>query len=181
MAGVTGDFDKLRNLQVSIFGLSTFCEEAKRRLGEEGIRQIYDSFAKTRDPYDRTWKPAFRGGQTLTDSGRLRASFSSQPTFIGFQIGTRVKYAAIHQYGGVIKPKKPGGVLVFNLRTGSRIATKGGRRLKSPKAVTTKVFAKSVTIPRRQIVPEGSLGVNWTDGFIRESEAIMRERLAETL
>jgi phage gpG-like protein len=180
MAGVTGDFGALRNLVVTLSGLSTFAEEGKRRLGEEGIRQIHDEFAKSRDPYDRTWKPAFRGGQTLLDTGRLRASFSSQPTAPGFQISTNVKYAAIHQYGGVIRPKKPGGVLVFNLQTGTRFAGRGGRRLKSPKAVQTKVFATSVTMPRRQIVPEGRLGVNWTDGFIRESEAIMRERLAGT-
>lgn len=172
MSGVTGDFSKLRELQVTLAGLSTFVEEGKRRLGEEGIRQIQDSFEKSRDPYDRAWKPSRGGGMTLVDTARLRSSFSSQPTAIGFQIGTPVKYAAIHQYGGVIRPKKPGGVLVFS-------PGKGPARRKGPGS--RKVFARSVTIPRRQMVPEGQLGVNWTDGFIRESEAIMRERLAGTL
>lgn len=180
MAGVTGDFEKLRNLQVSLAGLSTFGEEAKRRLGAEGIRQIHDSFAKSRDPYDRSWPAQSRSGQTLLDRGRLRASFSSQPTAAGFRIGTRVKYAAIHQYGGIIKAKHAP-YLWFKVETSRQFrSTKTGARFKRPRAGYQWIRVKKVTIPQRQMVPEGQLGVNWTDGFIRESEAIMRERLAET-
>ena len=179
MAGVTGDFDKLRTLVVTLSGLSTFTEEGKRRLGEEGIRQVHDEFAKSRDPYDRAWKPAFRGGQTLLNTGRLRASFSSQPTGPGFRISTPVKYAAIHNYGGVIKAKNAP-YLVFKIKTSNQFrSTKTGKRFAKPRAGYQWVSVKQVEMPRRQIIPEGRLGVNWTDGFIRESEAIMRERLAE--
>jgi len=50
------------------------------------------------------------------------------------RIGSDRVYAAIHQFGGTIRPKKAGGRLVF---------TVGGK----------KVFAKSVTIPARPYFP----------------------------
>lgn len=51
-------------------------------------------------------------------------------------VGTNVVYAAIHEFGGVIRPKKAGGRLVF------RVAGDGD----GPESL---VFAKSVRIPRR--------------------------------
>ncbi len=43
-------------------------------------------------------------GQTLTDTGRLRASFTRQASEDEVIVGTNVVYAAIHQFGGKTRP-----------------------------------------------------------------------------
>ena len=45
------------------------------------------------------------GGQTLTDKAILRRSFTVRGYRDRAEVGTNVKYAAIHQLGGVIKAK----------------------------------------------------------------------------
>lgn len=61
------------------------------------------------------WKPSFRAlsenGQTLVKSGRLRNSIWAKATPDTAVVGTNVKYAGIHQFGGrtaphVIEPRK---------------------------------------------------------------------------
>ena len=61
------------------------------------------------------WEPSTRvrqyGGQTLSDTGRLRRSFTVASGNGWSAVGTNVSYAAIHQLGGktkphIIKPKK---------------------------------------------------------------------------
>jgi phage gpG-like protein len=69
-----------------------------------------------------------RKNQVLVHSIRIVALTSSSVT-----VGTDRVYAAIHQLGGVIRPKN-GGLLVFNV---------GGRT----------IFAKKVTIPARPFFP----------------------------
>jgi phage gpG-like protein len=68
----------------------------------------------------KRWEPLkFRAGQILSDTGTLRRSISPQipngragPGGIVkisgdvVTVGTTIKYAAIHNYGGVIRPKK---------------------------------------------------------------------------
>jgi len=69
-------------------------------------------------------------------TGRLWRSIHSE-TFrrlgrvVGI-VGTNVKYAAIHEFGGIIRPKSAGGLLVFQAESGGDF-----------------VFAKQVKIPRR--------------------------------
>jgi len=53
------------------------------------------------------WKPSKRaikeGGQTLIDTSRLMKSITAGATATQAAVGTNVIYAAIHQFGGVIK------------------------------------------------------------------------------
>jgi phage gpG-like protein len=55
-------------------------------------------------------------------------------------VGTNVKYAAIHEFGGIIRPKKEGGLLVFS---------QGRRNEKTGRFQRDVIFAKSVKIPAR--------------------------------
>lgn len=48
--------------------------------------------------------PRRAGGQILQDSGRLAASIVSSSDNDGAVVGTNVKYAAIHQFGGQTRP-----------------------------------------------------------------------------
>lgn len=54
------------------------------------------------------WKPSARallqGGKTLVDTGRLMRSVTAHATQDKAVVGTNVKYAPIHQFGGRISP-----------------------------------------------------------------------------
>lgn len=67
------------------------------------------------------WTPSRRareqGGKTLTDSARLKLSISHRSSATDAEVGTNVIYAAIHQYGGTIRPKN-GEFLTFALPGG---------------------------------------------------------------
>ena len=60
------------------------------------------------------WPPSIRalaeGGQTLTDSGRLRASITRDVEDRRVLVGTNVLYAAIQQFGGTIRAKTAKGL-----------------------------------------------------------------------
>ena len=61
------------------------------------------------------------GGQTLTDTGRLRRSIDYATTSDTVMVGSNLKYARIHQKGGTITPKKAK-KLVFKGRGGKKVA-----------------------------------------------------------
>ncbi|MBD8554910.1 phage virion morphogenesis protein [Rhizobium sp. CFBP 8762] len=70
-----------------------------------------------------------RNSRILTESGRLRDSINRQAGNDYVRVGTNVVYAAIHQFGGTIKPK-----------TGTHLHFRIGGQ---------SVMVKSVTLPAR--------------------------------
>jgi len=112
-------------------------------IGKMLISRTQFRFRDQRGPNGQPWKPSLRarleGGQTLVDGGDLRRSITRQVTGNTLLVGTNVKYAAIHQFGGVIRAKTPRG-LVFRL---------GARGVRG--APTTGLFRRkqSVTMPAR--------------------------------
>lgn len=64
-------------------------------------------FERETGPDGRKWPASLRakatGGQTLTDTARLRQSIVSEATPASAAVGTNMVYAAIHQLGGTIK------------------------------------------------------------------------------
>lgn len=79
--------------------------------GENSTRE---RFREQRDPSGQQWKPSLRvqttGGKTLTKDGHLGDSITSAADRRSAQWGTNRIYAAIHQFGGVIKAKGTGGL-----------------------------------------------------------------------
>lgn len=68
-------------------------------------------FETEQDPEGKAWKPNKRGGKILTLHGYLCGSVIGQATKDYAEVGSAMIYAAIHQYGGVIKfLKKKGSV-----------------------------------------------------------------------
>jgi phage gpG-like protein len=67
-------------------------------------------FRSMRGPDGTPWKSSHRasqeGGQTLSLSRHLRTSIDSAYDRNSATVGTNVAYAAIHQFGGVIRAKK---------------------------------------------------------------------------
>ena len=105
-------------------------------LGENAARQAFETETA---PDGTVWKQSRRsqetGGKTLTASGRGGDSITSDYDNNSSIWGTPLIYMAIHQNGGTIKPKN-GEYLVFMGADGFL------------------VFAKEVTIPKRQFLPE---------------------------
>lgn len=168
-SGVYGDMKRLQGLLNGIRTLDSpvFLARLNGQLAEEARAQVVESFERGVDPYDRPWLPnQLRGGQTLRDTGRLLNSIApSMVTQDGFRLSTNVKYAAIHQYGGIIKAKTSKG-LVFRLRVGTVAFGARGQRLKRTRGMYRWARVMSVRIPRRSFLPIGNrLGNRWTAAF----------------
>lgn len=101
------------------------------RIGQKLVSDFQLGFRQGVAPDGSKWLPLkIRKGQPLVDKGLLRRSITPSVTDDQLEIGTNLKYARLHQYGGVIKPKK-GKYLKFAGRDGNP------------------VFVKKVTIPAR--------------------------------
>lgn len=149
---VRGDFRRLDHLLKGLERLTRpgALVEVSRAAAEGAMGALHDRFRTATDPYGRRWEPSLRaqleGGQTLSDTGRLRRSFSVQNVSPrGFAIGTNVIYAATHQFGATIRPRRAR-FLRFRL-AGGRRRRKGGQG--------PLVFAKEVRIPSRPFFPTG--------------------------
>lgn len=153
---ITGDFDKLERLQRQFAEASS---KLKLRLLQEGAiearRQVRRSFAEGRDPYGRAWAPLkLRSGGPLRDTGDL-AEYTIKSGKDSFVLTAGAPYAATHQHGAVITPKKA--------------------KMLSFQVDGTWYFAKRVVIPKRQMVPEGTWGHIWTDAFAERFDKTIRE------
>ena len=82
--------------------------EAMDEIGELVKLSIKRNFEAEGRP--KRWPKSARakaeGGQTLSDTGRLRNSFTHRAGPFAVEIGTNVQYAAIHHFGGVIRAKR---------------------------------------------------------------------------
>lgn len=101
-------------------------------------------------PDGRPWKQSRRareeGGQTLSDSGKLRASITRRLGPGEVSVGTNVAYAAVHQFGATIRPRN-------------------AKALAFPGPDGTIIFSKRVDIPKRAF-----LGISTGDrSMIRET------------
>ncbi len=127
-------------------------------IGAYGVSTTQQHFLDQETAEGIKWRPSRRaitkGGKTLTKSTRLVTSFVYQASAALVEWGTNVKYAAIHQWGGEIRPK--------NSRYLAFMGDNGGM-----------VFAKKVTIPARPFLGISKLeenGINkiaenWLEGI----------------
>lgn len=65
------------------------------------------------EPWRRSRRAKAEGGQTLTDSARLRRSIVWSANDREAVVGTNVRYAAIHQFGGDIRARGAGRLRFF--------------------------------------------------------------------
>ena len=87
-----------------------------------GTRQRFrDEEAPDGQKWSQSGRAAASGGQTLTDTARLRDSIDYAATPDKVMVGSNLPYARIHQLGGVIVPKKAK-KLVFTGRGGKKVA-----------------------------------------------------------
>lgn len=157
-----GDFAKLARLQSKIKALASSDTRLQHAnvVGAAALTELQLGFRQSRDPYGKAWAPLLlrAGGKPLLDTGRLRSSFSYQPRPSGFEIGTNFIGARTHQYGATIRPKRAK-LLAFRGKIHGR-----------KRQTTAFIFAKEVSIPKRQMVPEGRLGKYWSRAFADTSK-----------
>ena len=182
--GITGDFDGLNRLIANFGEMASggrFRSMLSSRLAEAARAEVGKSFDQERDPYGNAWQKlspatikARRGGgvgaKILQDTRRLRRSITSRGAYTsdanGFEIGTNVEYAAIHNFGGTIPPHSRKVVVNFNRK---------GRFTSAAKAVTSQrvhaTWNNGIHIPKRQFIPEGTIGPIWAEAFKKETAA----------
>lgn len=104
--------------------------QAIAALGEASTRDRFDTET---GPDGQKWKKGHkRGGRTLTQAGHLGDSISARHGRDFAEWGVNRPYAAIHQFGGVIRPKR---------KKALRFRLAGGKG--------AFVTAKKVTMPAR--------------------------------
>lgn len=115
--------------------------------------------------WQKSWRARNEGGQTLSLTRRLRNSITYQATPTSVAVGTNVLYAAIHQFGGVIRAKA-GPFLSIPVTPAARAAgsprnmpdlhvaqtLKGQFILVDAKGVTQYLLRHQVTMPARQFL-----------------------------
>lgn len=143
--------------------LATVSDKSARRaimddFGSYLVAEVQQRFRTETGPDGEVWKKSKRveaeGGLTLSDTGHLKNFITHKASADTLEVGTAVKYAAIHQFGGDIKPKKAK-ELYFMV---------GGHLVKT----------KKVTIPARPFL-------GFTDGDREEFNAIVQDHWQEVL
>lgn len=158
MSGIRleGDWSKLKN-NLHRLGKMSFTSLHKE-IGEQLLSSTQERFKTQRGPDGRKWKPSIRvrteGGQTLSDTRRLRNSLTTTARPDRVVVGTNDIRARLHQEGGEIKPKK---VKALRFKVGGRWAVK-----------------KSVTMPARPY-----LGISPEDEKLIQD--IIRNNIEEAL
>lgn len=134
-----------------------------RAVGVVLVRNTEDRFDSSKAPDGTPWvalNPAYaaikRGPRILVASGMLRRSITFAAGQNNVVIGSNRIYAAVHQFGGVIKAKTPNGLRFFLGGSGPNLPA--GKGKKSNAGVKIEVKVMSVRIPARPY-----LGINATD------------------
>lgn len=151
MTGVRIEVDDkaLRGALAQLAGLGADMTRPLREIGGYLVSETNLRFEAERGPGGLPWKKSGRalaqGGQTLNLSGDLKRSITMRVGARELTVGTKLRYAAIHQFGGTIRAKTSKG-LRFRLPWLKGSGDNGWRRV------------QSVTLPARPF-----LGVDATD------------------
>lgn len=172
---------------------------------------IRDNFDGSHGPDGTNWKPLAnnrprnqgRGqGKPLLDKGTLRASMTTTGGKghvenvgpLSLEVGTNLEYAALHQFGGVVKPKKakmlalpltreavnypsprqfPRALFFFRSRgLGAKafLAESKGQRKK--KMVMHYLLLPSATIPAREFA-------GFSEAFLKQADEVLVEHMGQ--
>jgi phage virion morphogenesis protein len=110
MIEVTVDDRALRGALDRLIALGRDASPVMRQIARLGESATRKRFRTQTGPDGQRWAPSGRvrdeGGRTLVKSGALRDSLSSRADGFRAEWGVNRIYAAIHQFGGTIRPKK---------------------------------------------------------------------------
>ncbi|MFH0299820.1 phage virion morphogenesis protein [Bradyrhizobium sp. 31Argb] len=124
-------------------------------IGEMLITSTHHRFDRGVSPSGGPWPPSLRvikhGGKTLILKARLYRSLTYIASATRLEFGTNVIYAAIHQFGGLIKQAAREAVLHFktNKKTGvSRFA----KPRKADRARKAQIGERTIHMPARPFI-----------------------------
>ena len=142
-------------------------QRAARQLSGPGLRAVLDDIGRRLEtstahrfetgtgPDGVPWRPSRRaertGGRTLVKSGRLKDSISRVVLDREVLVGTNVKYAAIHQFGGAIRQQARTQVLAF-AASGGRFTSRARasrRRAGAVRVAFAQIGAREIEMPAR--------------------------------
>ena len=88
-------------------GAETVFDAIGTSLRTSTVKRFEEEKTPDGDPWPPSQRVLLKGGQTLTDTARLRNSITHVATAEQVEVGTNVVYAAIHQFGSgdLEKPK----------------------------------------------------------------------------
>lgn len=121
------DDAKIRAKLLNLIAFGRNQQDAMRDIATLGENSTRERFRTEIGPDGRRWKSSLRvqisGGRTLTRDGHLGDSVNSRSGRDFAEWGVNRIYAAIHQFGGTIKPKSASS-LRFKLANGAYVSTK---------------------------------------------------------
>lgn len=124
---VKSDLPKLQRPLRQLLKLGLNPKPLLEDIAWEGETQTRERFSTETGPDGQKWPDSLRkklfGGETLTRDGHLGDDISSAATDTQAMWGSNKIYAAIHQFGGVIKAKTAKG-LAFQLADGTNVVTR---------------------------------------------------------
>ncbi|NOR69807.1 MAG: phage virion morphogenesis protein [Methylomarinum sp.] len=109
MTGIVIELDKksletvlgaIDNLSTASSDLTPVWDDVGAYFGSEVEQRFQDEQAWDGIPWQQSERAKNEGGKTLVDHAHLRDSFTWNADTDGFEFGTNVIYAAIHQKGG---------------------------------------------------------------------------------
>lgn len=113
---------RLRPLMANVAAFLADPSDLARDIAALGKASTAERFRTQVGPDGSPWKPSLRvqlhGGRTLTKDGHLAGSLSARHGRDFAEWGVNRIYAAIHQFGGVIRPKTAA-ALRFRLANGA--------------------------------------------------------------
>lgn len=160
-------------------------DKVKKAMAMAAITEVGLGFRREENPYGEAWAPLkHRKGRILSDTGRLRRSFSYTVTATGFRIGSGVKYAGFHQ-GGTGGRKKAS--TRFQPTSGGRFVSRKSRGKRTMAGLTggrvnvlaLNFAAGSGKLPARPMVPtkQRGLGPAWSKALKKAAASGMRSAL----
>tara|TARA_B100000686_G_scaffold348019_1_gene438073 strand:+ start:19 stop:498 length:480 start_codon:yes stop_codon:yes gene_type:complete len=124
MISVQFNGDKKVIKSIENLGSRSHRRELFDQIGSYGVSSTQQRFLDQTGPDGQKWKPSARarenGGQTLRDRNHLFQSLTHDYSADHAEWGTNIIYAAIHQFGGIIKAKSANALQFF---VGNRFAT----------------------------------------------------------
>lgn len=173
--------------------------ELSQRIGAGFTKLVADEFKESVGPDGKPWKPVqrnrkrdrlarerraragkpIRGDKPLIDTGRMRASVTAiQSSGSTVRIAIPVDYAGVHQNGGHVKPHTRAASydnVTYSAKVNgkNRFLTESEAKKMIGAKVTagrySRAYSQGITIPRRQMLPEGELPPKWR--MVAEKEA----------
>lgn len=109
---------KLRQLQSKVGDLTPVMSDIGELI-KLSVKRNFEAGGRP-TPWKKSQRAQADGGLTLSDKGTLRNSFTTEAKPSRVTVGTTVKYAAIHHFGGIIKPRSGSGKKALNTPYGPR-------------------------------------------------------------